>query len=85
MKKEIEDLGILQVQASAVTRMHQRLVDLKREVAEKETDLLAAGSTRTLEEVQLLVDPLKAEKFVFSCFRRYATHSRNTGRQPSAS
>ncbi|GJF00265.1 DNA repair protein rad50 [Phanerochaete sordida] len=62
LKREIEELKILKAHAETVTRMHHRLVDLKREVAEKETDLLAAGSTRTLEEVQLLVDPVKAEK-----------------------
>lgn len=54
----------LKPQAIMIVKTQQEISRLKRDIASSETDLLATGSTKTRDDVQLELDGVKADLYV---------------------
>lgn len=65
VKKELKELGSLLQIAVAVSKNHQEIQRLKREISSIESDLMSTGSTKTAEDVQTELDRLSSELYVY--------------------
>ncbi|KAF7792625.1 hypothetical protein EIP86_003722 [Pleurotus ostreatoroseus] len=63
VKKELREIAGLKEHAVSVSRTHQEIQRLQREITSLENDLLSTGSTKTVDDVQSALEAARAESY----------------------